>query len=455
MRDNSAASLQPSIAPGVEDLQQPLEAQGRGFSHGHAKGHSRVGAGIRWVRGTLRGQEGELLGAVKRLRRRLLGAAATVQYESAREPGVQLGVSVAPEPFTALQQRQSRMDGGLEDDGSRRDLVQLAPPFLQPHMAAEQRQAAAEGREARVGTVAFKEVPLTGALQSAFPRYRQRASFCNAISAGEPDVCAVPCVGLHELFEVDSEGRVVHAKRPGGEEATAEERRADAAVWAKAFAEDVYGLSVVNHEHACVETCIKYEKKKQEAKEGLRKTRCPSCRFWFFRVLSIKRVTDGAMRRRRVRRRGKPLVAEPYVETSAERNDRFRCKVKREQPFRSATNDVCQAGKRSNIDFHFLLTAPLLPEEVCEEVLAGAPAAGKQEGPSASEPGGQREAASVAELGGSQSARKRSGLKEAGAGLVSLGVHLLGPLSAQAAQILQSTMDAFRKAMARDYYIAT
>ena len=70
-----------------------------------------MGAGIRWVRVTLREQSGQLLGAVKLLRRRLLGAAATVQYESAQEPGLQLGVSVAPEPFTALQQRQVRMEG--------------------------------------------------------------------------------------------------------------------------------------------------------------------------------------------------------------------------------------------------------------------------------------------------------------------------------------------------------
>merc|ERR1712032_542589 len=127
------------------------------------------------------------------------------------------------------------MDGGCEEDGSRRDLVRVAPPFLQPHIAAEQRQAAADGREARVGSLAFKEVPLTGAMQSAFPRYRQRASFWNSISAAEPDDCAVPRLSLHELFEVNQEGQVAHAKRPGGEEATAEERRVDAAVWAKAF----------------------------------------------------------------------------------------------------------------------------------------------------------------------------------------------------------------------------
>ena len=432
--------------PAAEDLQQPLEAQGRGFTHGHAKGHSRVGAGVRWVRKTLRESGCNVLDAVKLLRKRLLSTAATVQYESAREPGLQLGVSVPREPFTAVQQRQSRMDGGFEDDGSQRDLVPVAPPFIQPHLAAEQRMAVAEGREARAGTFAFKEVPLTGAIQSVFPRYRQRASFCSTFSAAEPDDCAVPCLSLNELFEVDEEGQVLHAKKPDGEKATEKEIKDDAILWANAFAEDVYGLSVVNHEHACVETCIKYEKKKQEAKEGLRKTRCPSCRFWFFRVLSIKRLVDGAMRRKRVRRRGKPLVAEPYVETSADRNDQFRCKVKREQPFRSATNDVCQAGDRCNTDFQFLLTAPLLPEEVVEEVPEAAPATAGQEELSASEPGAQREE-------GSQKTKKLREVKTAMASLVALGVHLDGSLTSEAAQIMQCTTDSFRKAMAMDYYI--
>ena len=462
--DVCASSLQPSMVPAAEDLQQPLEAQGRGFTHGHSKGHSRVGVGIRWVRTTLRQQGGNLVEAVKRLRSRLLCTAATVQYESAREPGLQLGVSVMPEPFTALQQKQSRMDGGIEDDGSRRDLVPVEPAFVQPHIAAEQRKACAEGREARAGTLAFKEVPLTGAIQSIFPAYRQRASFCDVFSAPEPDACAVACRSLHELFEVDEEGKVVYAKKPNGETATEEEIRGDAAVWARAFAEDVYGLSVANHEHACVETCIKYQKKRQEAQESLRRTRCPTCRFGFFRVLCIKRLVDGAMRRRRVRRRGKPLVTEPYVETSDERNDRFRCKVKREQPFRSATNDVCQSGDRCNTDFQFLGTAPLLPEEVCEEDSAAVQAAAQQEGPSASEPGvqdgpsasepGVQNAERMAgEPGGGQNMRWRRGLKDTGASLVALGVHVVSPLSADAAEILQCITDAFRKAMAMDYYI--
>ena len=340
----------------------------------------------------------------------------------------------------------------------------VEPPFVQPHIAAEQRRSVAEGREARAGTLAFKEVSLTGAIQSVFPAYRQRASFCDVFSAPEPDACAVACRSLHEVFEVDGEGKVLQAKNPNGEPATEEEIRGDAVVWARAFAEDVYGLSAVNHEHACVETCIKYQKKKQEAQESLRRTRCPTCRFGFFRVLSIKRLVDGSMRRRRVRRRGKPLVMEPYVETSDERNDRFRCKVKREQPFRSATNDVCQAGDRCNTDFQFLVTAPLLPEDVCEEDSAAVQAAAQQEGPSASEPGvqegpsasepGVQNAESMAgEPGGCQNMRWRRGLKDTGASLVALGVHVVSPLSADAAEILQCITDAFRKAMAMDYYI--
>ena len=258
-----------------------LEAQGRGFAHVHSKGHSRVGAGMRWVRTILRQEGGNLVEAVQRLRSRLLSTAATVLYESAREPQLHLVVSVMPEPFTALQQSQSRMDGGFVDDGSRRDLVPVEPAFVQPHIAEEQRVAGAEGREARAGTLAFKEVPLIDAIQSVFPAYRQRASFCDVFSAPEPDACAVACRSLHELFEVDQEGKVLHAKKTNGETATEEEVRGDAAVWARAFAEDVYGLSVVNHEHACVETCIKCQKKKQEAQESLRRTRSRTCRFGF------------------------------------------------------------------------------------------------------------------------------------------------------------------------------
>ena len=41
VQDDVASSLQPCIAPGTTDVQAPLEAQGRGFTHGHGKGHWR------------------------------------------------------------------------------------------------------------------------------------------------------------------------------------------------------------------------------------------------------------------------------------------------------------------------------------------------------------------------------------------------------------------------------
>ena len=78
---------------------------------------------------------------------------------------------------------------------------------------------------------------------------------------------------------------------------------------------------------------------------------------------------------------------------------------------------------------------------------------GVQEGPSASEPGVQNTESMAGEPGGCQNMRWRRGLKDTGASLVALGVHVVSPLSADAAEILQCITDAFRKAMAMDYYI--
>ena len=90
----------------------------------------------------------------------------------------QLGLAdVAQEPFTARQQRQSRMDGGEGEDGSQRDAVALDPPVEQPHIEQERARAAAENRKPAMGPAAFRSPPLTGAFQSTFPSYRQRSSF--------------------------------------------------------------------------------------------------------------------------------------------------------------------------------------------------------------------------------------------------------------------------------------
>ena len=91
-------------------------------------------------------------------------------------------------------------------------------------------------------------------------------------------------------------------------------------------------------------------KKKLEAKQSLRSTKVPSCRFWYFHVVTI----NGKRRRRR----GKPLVAKPYIADTDDRNQEFRCQVLREQPLRGTTTEVSQVTERCNVDYQFLSCAP-------------------------------------------------------------------------------------------------
>ena len=134
-------------------MQAPIEAQGRGFQHGHGKGHSILGPTMNWLR---RAVTTGLPAAVRDIREALLKTASSVQYDSAREPGRQLGVDLRAEPFSSRQQRQSRMDGGEDDDGSLREHVNVAPPVEQPHVERERCKAAATRRLPRTGTAAYR-----------------------------------------------------------------------------------------------------------------------------------------------------------------------------------------------------------------------------------------------------------------------------------------------------------
>ena len=124
-----------------------------------------------------------------------------------------------------------------------------------------------------------------------------------------------------DLFTVDEDGTSVAVLKPDGSPATAEEKHADAEAWAAAFSHDFCCNLCSKHEQDCTETCVKYVKKKLEAKESLRSNRTPSCRCWFFR---IKQLRLGA-RIKRVRRRGKPLVRTPFFDFSDDRNQLCRC----------------------------------------------------------------------------------------------------------------------------------
>ena len=368
--DNLATSLQPSLAPGTADAQAPFEGQGRGFVHGHGKGHGIVGPTMQWLRAAVsQGSQG-LVDAIRGLRNALLSTAASVQYESANEPGKQLGVVDMPyEPFTEKQQRQSRMDGGEDDDGSLREFVPIGPPVVQPHIERERNKAAAENRMPCVGNDAYVRSEITGAFQSIFPWYRQRFSF-GRLGGGASRPADVSEEAPHEyrrdahLFQLAEDGRIVGVRNPDGSVATQNDLETDARQWATHFSYDFRNLHSSNHEHDCKATCVKYVKKKLEAKESLRSNKCSSCRFWFFRIKQVK-TKEGV---KRLRRRGKPLVAIPYIEESADRNDEYRCKVAREQPFRSASNDVGQVSNRCNLDYQFL---PCAPKDIAPEETAG------------------------------------------------------------------------------------
>ncbi|MCP4204061.1 MAG: hypothetical protein GY769_19275, partial [bacterium] len=278
VHDEVAASLQPCVTPGTTDVQAPLEAQGRGFTHGHGKGHSIVGPTMAWLRRAV--AEG-LTPAVCRIRRTLLETAVTVQYDAARLSGCQLGIDLRLEPFSARQQRQSRMDGGEEEDGTLRECVDVAPPVEPLHVDRERSLAAASSRQPLTGTAAYRDLPLTGAFQSIFPAYRQRSSFgllaawqsqptLDIIAGAADTASSKTCLPrrLKDLFTLDEHGQIVEILKADGTVSSETDREADAKQWAAHFADDVFNNHCVNHEHDCTETCIKYAKKRLEAKQS-------------------------------------------------------------------------------------------------------------------------------------------------------------------------------------------
>ena len=171
-------------------------------------------------------------------------------------------------------------------------------------------------------------MPITGAFQATFPWFRQRFSFG---TLNEDNESQLVYRGFDNMFALGETGQVESILNVSGEPVTSEDLAADAKSWAKYFAEDVRSNHCSNHDHDCKETCVKYVNKKLKAKESLSANKVPSCRFWFFRI----KVMEILGCKKRLRRRGKPLVAEPYIEAGDERNDQYRCKVKREHSFRT------------------------------------------------------------------------------------------------------------------------
>merc|ERR1712102_201209 len=115
--DDFASDIQIGIAQVPRSALKPLEAQGRGFTHGHEKIISvlrtraaRLKQLFTKAAATEHGED-----ELRQAREAVLQAACTLQYDSAVYSGAQLGVTLRPEPFTSRQQQRSRFDGQVEE----------------------------------------------------------------------------------------------------------------------------------------------------------------------------------------------------------------------------------------------------------------------------------------------------------------------------------------------------
>lgn len=356
----------------------PAEAQARGFSHGHDKKNGSpngfdeqmdafhdVAALLQQMRqdGPTETRDTETRDTETRAapetapdpcaeriqvyNDKLIACAVTRQYESSTLPGRQLGVDLPPTPFSALQQRQSRYDGLVEDDGvTKREHLAVTPEETLAHIEREALQAAHDHREPRSG---YANLPLTGNQLSIYPPYQFPQTFgaerhVTVTGALDPQVaCNHPLPRLP--WQCEGDGSLESFLLPNREAPTKDDFIKDAEQWEQCFSADVRFLSAHNHNHMCATTCVKKMKKAsaQEKLDAVKKTKAPPCRFYFFHVVILSILEGVKEIVRRIRRRGKDIVAKPFITRTNEHNEWGLVTPERPQPFRSPTTDVGQA----------------------------------------------------------------------------------------------------------------
>ena len=84
---------------------------------------------------------------LQKLRQAMISCAESLQYEASTLPATQMRQSVLRARFTKTQQLQSRLDGGVVLDGSRRQLLETTPQELPGHHVLEHRRSHAEQRQ--------------------------------------------------------------------------------------------------------------------------------------------------------------------------------------------------------------------------------------------------------------------------------------------------------------------
>ena len=142
---------------------------------------------------------------------RLIASASARQYESATLPAKQLGIELRNGQLSEKQQRQSRYDGGLEEDGiTHRPLVPVQPAEPLAHIARERQRVHLEHQERRNE---YKEVLLAGCQLCISAHYMLPQSFgqeCTLGEQGEIEAGDVSqAAGLPWVFD-DSTGELRH-----------------------------------------------------------------------------------------------------------------------------------------------------------------------------------------------------------------------------------------------------
>ena len=108
-------------------------------------------------------------GLLQKLTQALISRAEPLQHEASTLPAAQLGQDVLRETLTRKQQLQSRLDGGVELDGSRRQLLETTPQELPGHHVLEHSWADAKQRPL---LSLYSQVSVQGCHQRPLPTYR-------------------------------------------------------------------------------------------------------------------------------------------------------------------------------------------------------------------------------------------------------------------------------------------
>ena len=339
IEDDFASSGVPGLSGFALAVLEALEAQGRGFEHGHRKTVAVPGPQfLDWPK-HLGEDDNKLETFLRSQNSSLCQKAVTLQYENANLPGQQLSVSLSPEPFSIQQQKQTKFDGLLEADQiTKRPLVEVVPEEHLRHIATEM-----SGDHATLPRNPYREIPLTTAELSSCPHYRL-PPFMHMVTHSHNVYEGVAKYTL----ESNDAGEVQHIVDEHGLQVSCDALCLEAQQWHHAFAADFRFLHCHCHDHRCSFTCLKNIKKTMAEKRKLLKSnRAPACRFSFFHI--------AAFAGKRVRRRGKRPQSETFIGTSEDPNEHGLVHVPRAHPFRSATSDVTMVSCRCNCDFKFVV----------------------------------------------------------------------------------------------------